>query len=145
MKLEAEIEALIDATEDVLPRPVGAEVGIVMDYREGGQKYISHLKTTVKNKFEGLKIVLDRANGAVSSIAPQLFCDLDADMILLANNPDGLNINEGCGSTHPEKIQEAVLENKADVGLSFDGDGIVSLLWMKWKHCGRGSYYVHSC
>ena len=121
--LEAEIEALIDATEDVLPYVrSGAEVGVVMDYREGGQKDISHLKTTVKNKFEGLKIVLDCANGAVSSIAPQLFCDLDADMILLANNPDGLNINEGCGSTHPEKIQEAVLENKADVGLSFDGD-----------------------
>jgi len=121
-ELEAEIEALIDASEDTLPRPVGAEMGVVMDYREGGQKYISHLKTTVKNKFENLKVVLDCANGAVSSIAPQLFCDLGADAILLANNPDGLNINEDCGSTHPEKLQEAVLEHKADVGLSFDGD-----------------------
>ena len=121
-ELEAEIEALIDAEEDTLPRPVGAEMGVVMDYREGGQKYISHLKTTVKNKFENLKVVLDCANGAVSSIAPQLFCDLGADAILLANNPDGLNINEGCGSTHPEKLQEAVLEHNADLGLSFDGD-----------------------
>ncbi len=121
-EMEAEIEALLDAEEDQLPRPVGVEMGTVMDYREGGQKYISYLKTTVKNSFEGLKVVMDCANGAVSSIAPQLFCDLGADMILMANNPDGLNINEGCGSTHPEKLQKAVLEHKADVGLSFDGD-----------------------
>ena len=121
-EMELEIEALLDAEQDHLPRPVGAEIGAVMDYREGGQKYISYLKTSVKNSFDGLKVVLDCANGAVSSIAPQLFCDLGADTVLIANNPDGLNINEGCGSTHPEKLQQAVLEHKADVGLSFDGD-----------------------
>lgn len=121
-EMELEIEALLDAEVDQLPRPVGAEMGAVMDYREGGQKYISYLKTSVKNNFDGLKVVLDCANGAVSSIAPQLFCDLGADTVLIANNPDGLNINEGCGSTHPEKLQQAVLEHKADVGLSFDGD-----------------------
>ncbi|WP_134704829.1 phosphoglucosamine mutase [Ammoniphilus sp. YIM 78166] len=121
-EMELEIEALLDAEKDELPRPVGAEIGAVMDYREGGQKYISYLKTTVRNNFEGLKVVIDCANGAVSSIAPQLFCDLEADTILIANNPDGLNINEGCGSTHPEKLQQAVLEHKADIGLSFDGD-----------------------
>ncbi|MEW9670211.1 phosphoglucosamine mutase [Ammoniphilus sp. 3BR4] len=121
-EMELEIEGLLDAEEDQLPRPVGAEMGAVMDYREGGQKYISYLKTSVKNNFDGLKVVLDCANGAVSSIAPQLFCDLGADTVLIANNPDGLNINEGCGSTHPEKLQQAVLEHKADLGLSFDGD-----------------------
>ncbi|RKD22655.1 phosphoglucosamine mutase [Ammoniphilus oxalaticus] len=121
-ELEAEIEALLDADVDELPRPIGNEIGAVMDFREGGQKYLSHLKTTVKNEFEGLKVVLDCANGAVSSIAPQLFGDLGADMILLDNNPDGLNINEDCGSTHPENAREAVLEHKADVGLAFDGD-----------------------
>lgn len=121
-EMELEIEGLLDAEEDQLPRPVGAEMGAVMDYREGGQKYISYLKTSVKNSFDGLKVVLDCANGAVSSIAPQLFCDLGADTVLIANNPDGLNINEGCGSTHPEKLQQAVLEHKADLGLSFDGD-----------------------
>ncbi|HJV47081.1 MAG TPA: phosphoglucosamine mutase [Bacillota bacterium] len=119
---EAEIEELLDAPDDTLPRPVGGDIGAVMDYKEGGLKYISYLKTTVKNRFDGLKVVLDCSNGAVSSMAPQLFCDLDADTILLANNPDGLNINEGCGSTHPEKLQQAVIENKADLGLAFDGD-----------------------
>lgn len=119
---EAEIEQLIDAQNDELPRPVGGDIGVVMDYREGGQKYISYLKTTVKHRFEGLKVVLDCANGAVSSLAPQLFCDLGVDAVFLGNNPDGLNINEGCGSTHPEKLQQAVLENKANLGLSFDGD-----------------------
>ncbi|MBP1933079.1 phosphoglucosamine mutase [Ammoniphilus resinae] len=121
-EMEAEIEALLEAETDQLPRPIGADIGAIMDYREGGLKYISYLKTSVKNRFEGLKVVLDCANGAVSSLAPQLFCDLDADTVILANNPDGLNINDQCGSTHPEKLQEAVLEHKADVGLSFDGD-----------------------
>lgn len=119
---EAEIERLIDAENDELPRPVSGDIGVVMDYREGGQKYISYLKTTVKHRFEGLKVVLDCANGAVSSLAPQLFCDLGVDAVFLGNNPDGLNINEGCGSTHPEKLQQAVMENKANLGLSFDGD-----------------------
>jgi phosphoglucosamine mutase len=119
---EDEIESLLDAGIDELPRPIAGDIGTVMDYREGGLKYISYLKTTVKNRFNGLKVVLDCANGAVSSIAPQLFADLDADTILLANNPDGLNINEGCGSTHPEKLQQAVIEHKADIGLAFDGD-----------------------
>jgi phosphoglucosamine mutase len=119
---EQEIEHLLGEESDRLPRPIGGDIGTVMDYREGGQKYISYLKTTVKNRFEGIKVVLDCANGAVSSIAPQLFCDIGADTILIGNNPDGLNINEGCGSTHPEKLQAAVLEHKADLGLGFDGD-----------------------
>jgi len=121
-EMEEEIEALLEAETDQLPRPIGGDIGAIMDYREGGLKYISYLKTSVKNRFEGLKVVLDCANGAVSSLAPQLFCDLDADTVILANNPDGLNINDQCGSTHPEKLQQAVLEHKADVGLSFDGD-----------------------
>jgi len=121
-EMEEEIEALLEAQTDQLPRPIGGDIGAIMDYREGGLKYISYLKTSVKNRFEGLKVVLDCANGAVSSLAPQLFCDLDADTVILANNPDGLNINDQCGSTHPEKLQQAVLEHKADVGLSFDGD-----------------------
>lgn len=121
-KMEAEIEALIDADEDILPRPIGSEIGTVTDYHEGAQQYISYLKTTVNNKFNHMKIVLDCANGAGSFMAPQLFRELGAEVILLANHPDGLNINEGCGSTHPECVQLAVLEYKADLGLSFDGD-----------------------
>ncbi|RJE84713.1 phosphoglucosamine mutase [Paenibacillus sp. 1011MAR3C5] len=121
-EMEAEIEALLDSDEDRIPRPIGGDVGRVQDDLEGGQAYISYLKSTVKNRFEGLKVVLDCANGAASMIAPQLFRDLGADTVVLAHQPDGLNINKDCGSTHPEAVQQAVLEHQANLGLSFDGD-----------------------
>ena len=120
---EAEIESLIDAEEDTLPHPVGAAVGSVTDYFEGGQKYISYLKQTVDEDFEGLHVALDCAHGATSSLATHLFADLEADISTMGASPDGLNINEGVGSTHPEKLAAFVLERDADIGLAFDGDG----------------------
>ncbi|RFA33980.1 phosphoglucosamine mutase [Virgibacillus dokdonensis] len=119
---ELEIEAILDG-EDELPRPIGAEVGTVNDYFEGGQKYLSYLKDTVDNEFDGLKIAFDCAYGATSALATHLFADLEADIYSIGSSPDGLNINDGVGSTHPEKLQEFVLEKGADVGLAFDGDG----------------------
>lgn len=124
---EAEIEALLDqgngsGNSDGLPRPTGAEVGHVMDYKEGGQKYIAFLKSTIHTRLDGLKVVVDCANGAASSLASQLLADLDADVITVCANPNGLNINDGCGSTHPEFVRDEVLKHGADVGLSFDGD-----------------------
>ncbi|WP_134703807.1 phosphoglucosamine mutase [Ammoniphilus sp. YIM 78166] len=121
-EMEAEIETLIEVKEDQLPRPVASAIGTVMDYREGGQRYLSYLKTTVKNPFHGLKVVLDCANGASYALAPQLFRDLGAETVVLAYQPDGININEGYGSTHPENLQQVVVEQKADLGLAFDGD-----------------------
>jgi phosphoglucosamine mutase len=119
---EQEIEALLDAEKDELPRPIGGDIGTVLNYKEGAQKYLQHLKTTVQNRFDGLKIVVDCANGSASALAAQLFADMEADVITLACNPDGLNINENCGSTHPEALQEAVVEHGAALGLAFDGD-----------------------
>lgn len=120
---EEEIERILDAEEDTLPRPVGAAVGSVTDYFEGGQKYISYLKQTVEEDFEGLHVALDCAHGATSSLATHLFADLEADISTMGASPDGLNINEGVGSTHPEKLAAFVVERGADVGLAFDGDG----------------------
>ncbi|NGQ97512.1 phosphoglucosamine mutase [Brevibacillus sp. SYP-B805] len=120
--VEAEIEQLLDAPEDRLPRPTGEKIGTVLDFLEGGQKYLSHLKNTVSERFEGLKVVLDCANGAVSSLAARLFADVEAEVITVGASPNGVNINEQCGSTHPEKLREEVLKHKADLGLSFDGD-----------------------
>lgn len=120
---EAEIEALIDAEQDTLPRPVGAAIGSVTDYFEGGQKYISYLKQTVDEDFAGLHVALDCAHGATSSLATHLFADLEADISTMGASPDGLNINEGVGSTHPEKLSEFVTERGANIGLAFDGDG----------------------
>jgi phosphoglucosamine mutase len=120
---ELEIEELLDQSEDSLPRPTGADLGQVSDYFEGGQKYLQYLKQTVDEDFDGLHIALDCAHGATSSLATHLFADLDADISTMGASPDGLNINEGVGSTHPEALAEMVKEKGADVGLAFDGDG----------------------
>lgn len=120
---EAEIESLLDAEEDTLPRPTGGDIGSVTDYFEGGQKYISYLKQTVDEEFLGIHVALDCAHGATSQLATHLFADLEADISTMGASPDGLNINEGVGSTHPEKLAAFVLERSADVGLAFDGDG----------------------
>lgn len=120
---EYEIEDLIDMTDDQLPRPVGADLGQVMDYFEGGQKYLQYLKNTVDEDFSGIHIALDCAHGATSSLATHLFADLDADISVMGASPNGININAGVGSTHPEALAAMVKEKGADVGLSFDGDG----------------------
>jgi phosphoglucosamine mutase len=120
---ELEIEALIDLSEDHLPRPVGSDLGQVMDYFEGGQKYLQYLKNSVDEEFTGIHIALDCAHGATSSLAAHLFADLDADLSTMGASPNGLNINAGVGSTHPEALASLVKEKGADVGLSFDGDG----------------------
>ena len=120
---EAEIESLIDAEEDTLPRPIGGAIGSVSDYFEGGQKYISYLKQTVDEDFVDLHVALDCAHGATSSLATHLFADLEADISTMGASPDGLNINDGVGSTHPEKLAAFVVERGANVGLAFDGDG----------------------
>ncbi|MGM0846784.1 MAG: phosphoglucosamine mutase [Bacillota bacterium] len=120
---EKEIEDLLDQEEDSLPRPIGADLGQVSDYFEGGQKYLQYLKQTVDEEFEGLTIALDCAHGATSSLAPHLFADLDADLITMGASPNGLNINDGVGSTHPEELAKLLKEKGADIGLAFDGDG----------------------
>lgn len=119
---ENEMERLLDA-EDNLPRPTGAGIGNINDYYEGGQKYLSFLKDTIDNDLEGLTVALDCAHGATSSLATHLFADLEADVFSIGSTPNGLNINDGVGSTHPESLQAFVLEKVADVGLAFDGDG----------------------
>lgn len=120
---EDEIEALLDAVQDTLPRPTGGDIGSVSDYFEGGQKYISYLKQTVDEEFDTIHVALDCAHGATSQLATHLFADLEADISTMGATPNGLNINEGVGSTHPEKLAEFVLERGADIGLAFDGDG----------------------
>lgn len=120
---ELEIEGLMDQEVDNLPRPVGADLGQVNDYFEGGQKYLQFLKQTVDEDFTGIHVALDCAHGATSSLATHLFADLDADVSTMGTSPNGLNINEGVGSTHPEALAAFLKEKGADVGLAFDGDG----------------------
>lgn len=119
--LEAEIEALLDAEEDTLPRPSAQGLGNVVEYPEGLRKYQQFLVST-GTELEGMKVALDTANGPAATSARQIFADLGADLTVIAENPDGLNINEGVGSTHPEKLQELVKETGSQIGLAFDGD-----------------------
>ncbi|CYU29621.1 TPA: phosphoglucosamine mutase [Streptococcus suis] len=119
--LEAEIEALLDAEEDTLPRPSAKGLGDVVEYPEGLRKYQQFLVSTGTD-LDGMKVALDTANGAAATSARQIFVDLGADLTVMAEKPDGLNINEGVGSTHPEKLQELVKETGSQIGLAFDGD-----------------------
>lgn len=118
---ELEIEALLDAAEDTLPRPSAQGLGTVMEYPEGLRKYQEFLVSTGV-QLEGMHVVLDTANGAASTSARQIFADLGAHLTVIGENPDGLNINGGVGSTHPEHLQEKVKEVGAAIGLDFDGD-----------------------
>ena len=120
---EQKIEELLDREMDDLPRPTGTEIGSKSDYFEGSQKYIGYLKSTIDVDLEGLKIGLDGAHGSTHSLAPYLFGDLEADTVTVGTNPDGTNINDDVGSTHPEKLIELVKEKECDFGLAFDGDG----------------------
>ncbi|CYX83235.1 phosphoglucosamine mutase [Streptococcus suis] len=119
--LEAEIEALLDAEEDTLLRPSAKGLGDVVEYPEGLRKYQQFLVSTGTD-LDGMKVALDTANGAAATSARQIFVDLGADLTVMAEKPDGLNINEGVGSTHPEKLQELVKETGSQIGLAFDGD-----------------------
>ncbi|WP_047151323.1 phosphoglucosamine mutase [Aneurinibacillus tyrosinisolvens] len=121
-KTELQIEHALEAAEDTLPRPTGTSVGFAAEHLAGGQQYLSHLKSTVAQRFEGLKVVLDCANGAASSLAPLLFANMGAEVVTIGDEPNGSNINEQVGSTHPEQLQAEVLKHKADIGLCFDGD-----------------------
>ena len=118
---ELEIEALLDAAEDTLPRPSAQGLGTVMEYPEGLRKYQEFLVSTGV-QLDGMHVVLDTANGAASTSARQIFADLGAQLTVIGENPDGLNINDGVGSTHPEHLQEKVKEVGAAIGLAFDGD-----------------------
>lgn len=119
---ELDIERLLDAEKDELPRPIGGALGTVTDDEQAKFRYLNYVKSTVKSAFNGLRIVLDCAHGAAYALAPKVFRELGADVITIGAEPTGRNINDHCGSTHPEQLQKAVLEHKADIGLAFDGD-----------------------
>lgn len=120
---EKDIESWLEQTDE-LPRPTGGDLGIVSDYFEGRQKYMQFLKQSIsEDDFEGMRVALDCAHGATSPFASHVFADLEADICTMGASPNGVNINDGVGSTQPEALMDFVVEKKADVGLAFDGDG----------------------
>ncbi|MBD0384208.1 phosphoglucosamine mutase [Paenibacillus sedimenti] len=121
-EIEEQIEDLMDQPEDQLPRPVGAEVGRVFVREDASELYVKFLQTTTRERLNGMKVVLDCANGAAAAIAPAVFQAIGANVIPLAAEPNGININAECGSTHPNALQDAVVREGAQLGLAFDGD-----------------------
>ena len=125
-KLPDEIELAI---EERIGQPMktvrSSELGKVVLLDDARGRYIEFCKSTVSRQFQlrDMKVVLDCANGATYAVAPSVFSELGAEVVLLAADPDGMNINHGCGSTHPEVMAEKVVEVGADVGIAFDGDG----------------------
>ena len=122
-KLADEIEDQIEAAmQSELLAPIGGAVGRVQRFADAEDRYLVHLLGAIPNSLEGLKVVIDCAHGAASAISPQAFADAGAKVIVIGNDPDGLNINSGYGSTHMSALQSAVLENGADMGFAHDGD-----------------------
>lgn len=119
---EEEIEELIDAKQDMLPRPSAEGLGTVTDFRDGSNKYIQFLENTIPEDLSGIKVVIDGANGAASAFISRLFADLDVDFTTISTHPNGLNINDHCGATHTDRLQEEVVKQGAQLGLAFDGD-----------------------
>ncbi|MFD3660183.1 phosphoglucosamine mutase [Streptomyces sp. NPDC058659] len=122
--LEDRIESVYEEHRTGAPwaRPTGAGVGRVRDYDEGFETYVSHLLAVLPNRLDGLKVVLDEAHGAASHVSPEAFTRAGAQVVTIGAEPDGLNINDGCGSTHLGLLRAAVVEHGADLGIAHDGD-----------------------
>ena len=120
--MEEDIEKLIDAKEDTLPRPSAKGLGTVTDFHEGSSKYLQFIENTIPEDLGGIKVVIDGANGASSALISRLFADCGVDFTTIATHPDGLNINDHVGATHTEKLQKEVVKQGAQLGLAFDGD-----------------------
>ena len=121
-EIEHAIEAELDKPMQVME---SAKLGKARRIDDAAGRYVEFCKSTFPSNLDlrGLKIVLDCAHGATYHVAPDVFHELGAEIISIGNKPDGLNINEQVGSTHPQALQKSVLEHKADLGIAFDGDG----------------------
>ena len=120
--LENEIEAIILDNATEIPTPIGGGVGSVRRKADAINDYIEHLLSATNMSFKGYKIALDCANGSSSVSAEEVFTRLGAEVIMISDKPDGVNINKDCGSTHLENLQKVVVENGCDLGFAFDGD-----------------------
>lgn len=125
-KLEAEIEekieAYIDSQEDTIPMATRENIGCTVDYAIGRHRYIGYLMSLATRSFKNIKVGLDCANGSSYSVAKGVFDALGAKTYAIGMEPNGININDGCGSTHIENLQKFVEENNLDVGFAYDGD-----------------------
>lgn len=121
-ELEDEIEDILMSRPEILPSPTGIGLGTKGYAEEALDDYLAFLTKTTTEKFGGIKVALDCANGAAYKAAPLAMLDLGAQLCIIHNEPDGTNINDKCGSTHMDDLKALVVENGADIGFAFDGD-----------------------
>ena len=139
-----EIEAYIDSNEP-LPYAQRDKIGRTVDYAAGRKRYIGYLISLATRSYKNFRIGLDCANGSTWQIAKSVFDALGADTYVIANRPDGLNINVDCGSTHIEKLRDFVIENKLDVGFAFDGDADRCLAVDEKGNIINGDHIMYVC
>ena len=121
-EIEDQIEALVSGAGAGWERPTGAGIGRVHDLIDGAEHYLEHLVAATPHSLDGLRVVVDCAHGAASDMAPEAYRRAGAEVIAIHSEPDGLNINDGCGSTHLAALQAAVVEHGAHLGIAHDGD-----------------------
>ena len=122
-KLPDEVEdEIAERLDDRSARPTGATIGRVRDIADAADRYVDHLLVATPTRLTGLRVVVDCANGASSAVAPEAYRRAGADVVAIHSEPDGLNINDGCGSTHLDGLRAAVREHGADLGIAHDGD-----------------------
>jgi phosphoglucosamine mutase len=122
-KLPDEVEDRIEAAlDDWKLAPTGGDVGRIRRFADAEDRYVVHLLSTLPNRLEGVHLVLDCAHGAAAGISPQVFADSGATVTVIGADPDGININDGVGSTHLDNLARAVVEAGADLGIAHDGD-----------------------
>ncbi len=115
-------QAIEDRLGEPWERPTGKNVGRAINDDTAAERYLNHLLSTVDTQLDGLKVVVDCANGASSYVAPEALRRAGAEVIAISDYPNGWNINENCGSTHMESLREKVIETSADIGIAHDGD-----------------------
>lgn len=152
---ELKLEALMDASDDIKLVP-SERIGTIIQASDPQERYIERLRSSVQTDMtlQGFKVVLDCAHGAACEVGPQILSDLGADLITIGDAPDGLNINDGVGSTHPEALIQAVKHHNADIGIALDGDAdrcilidetgkeidgdqLIALIATQWQTAGK--------
>ena len=118
----SDIEEYLDKNREELPYAVGSDIGRTVDYTQGRNRYAGYLISLVRKSYKGIKVGLDSSNGSTWMLAKSIFDTLGATTFVTGNEPDGLNINKDCGSTHIDNLRKLVLYNKLDIGFAFDGD-----------------------
>ena len=143
--IEEAMENYIDGIGEELPFATGEAVGTATDYAIGRNRYIGYLISLATRSYKNMKVGLDCSNGSTSSIAKSVFDALGAKTYVINNEPNGLNINKDCGSTHIENLQKFVLENKLDVGFAFDGDADRCIAVDETGMEVHGDYILYVC